>query len=168
MEQSGKHYILTAEEYRRLAGNDGQTPKPTPRADPLADPLVTNIKKGRANLASADPTASPQERVLRHAQKLERYLSDIRKLKRKSASKRDEVSAALGRLRATRDDPEAPRGVDETDPPPKRPKTSFGYQPKKREVPYDSPLARQISERGGYYTADGDLIFRRKSFRPKS
>ena len=88
MEPSGKYYILTAEEYRRLAGNDGQTSKPAPRADPLADPLVTNIRKGRANLANADPTASPHDRVLRHAQKLERYLSDVRKLKRKSASKR--------------------------------------------------------------------------------
>ena len=80
MEQSGKYYILTAEEYRRLAGNGGQTSKPASRADPLVDPLVTNVRKGRANLSSADPTASPHDRVLRHAQKLERYLSDVRNL----------------------------------------------------------------------------------------
>ena len=164
MEQSDKYYILTAEEYRRLAGNGGQTPKSTPRADPLVDPLVTNVRKGRANLASADPTASSHDRVLRHAQKLERYLSDIRKLKRKSASKRDEVSAALGRLTATRGDPETHWDGDETAPSPKRPKASFEYKSKKREVPYDSPLARQISEKGGYYTPDGSLVFRRKSF----
>ena len=37
-------------------------------------------------------------------------------------------------------------------------------KPRKREVPYDSPLARRISEKGGFYTPDGSLIFRRKSF----
>ena len=31
-------------------------------------------------------------------------------------------------------------------------------------MPYDSPLARQISDKGGYYTPDGSLLFRRKSF----
>ena len=164
MEQSDKYYILTAEEYRRLAGTGGQAPKPSSRADPLVDPLVTNVRKGRANLASADPTASSQDRVLRHAQKLERYLSDFRKLKRKSAAKRDDVSAALARLKVARNDPGEPWGDDETEPSPKRPKTTPDYKPGRRVVPYDSPLARQIADKGGYYTADGSLVFRRKSF----
>ena len=152
MESSGKYYILTAEEYRRLAGGGGQTSTPPVRKDPLVDPLVTSVKKGRAELANADPTASTYDRVLQHAQKLERYLSDIRKLKRKNIRepKRKEIDAALGQLSDSRKGlTREALAVDGRGSSDKRRKTPYEYAVRKRELPYDT-RSRAPDQRKGW------------------
>lgn len=80
MEDFATRYALVpAGEYEELKKRTAAPPY-----NPLTDPLVRSVKRQRAEFqADASlPVTGDYDRVLEHAQKLERYLDDVRKAKR--------------------------------------------------------------------------------------
>ena len=74
-----RYALVLMDEYKELKKRTAAPPY-----NPLTDPLVRSVKRQRAEFQAdaALPVTGDYDRVLEHAQKLERYLDDVRKAKR--------------------------------------------------------------------------------------